>query len=131
MKKYLVGLFALFVLLAVGNSLQAQRQEWVFLGDRHVDGEMDHDTIRVGKADGWFRAIQFRVEGGDVQFDRIVVRFGNGSEERLDVHERVPAGGHTRAIDLPGDKRHIETVDLWYGKARWERRPKVSLFGIR
>jgi len=131
MRRVLIAAASLLVLLVLGSSLRAQRGEPVFLGDRHVDGAMDHDVIHVGKHEGWFRAIQFRVEGGAVEFDRVVVHFGNGTEERLDVRERIPDGGSTRAIDLPGDRRHIENVELWYGKARWERRPRVALFGIR
>jgi len=131
MRKVLLGAVTLVVLLTLGASLRAQRGEAVFLGDRHVDGEMDHDVIRVGKAEGWFRAIQLRVEGGMVEVDRVVVHFGNGTQERLDVREHIPDGGRTRSIDLSGDKRHIESVELWYSKARWERRPRVALFGIR
>jgi len=96
MRKVLLGAVTLVVLLALGASLRAQRGDWVFLGDRHVDGAMDHDVIHVGKSEGWFRAIQFRVEGGVVEFDRAVVHFGNGEAQRLDVRERIPDGGRTR-----------------------------------
>jgi hypothetical protein len=61
----------------------------------------------------------------------VVVRYGNGQTEELAVRDRIPAGGATRVIDLPGDRRVIESVDLWYGKARWEHRPKVTLLGLR
>ena len=44
-----------------------------------------------------------------------------------------PAGYATAAsqIDLPGDRRTIQSVDLWYSKGRWTRRPTVGLYGIR
>ena len=48
-------------------------------------------------------------------------RFRFGRESRMGV----------RAIDLPGERRIIQSVDLWYGKDRWNKRPKVSLNGIR
>jgi hypothetical protein len=102
----------------------------VRLGDAHVDGSRDHDSIEVGRRDGTFRAIQLRVSGGAVDFDRVVVRYGNGTQEEVAVRNRIPDGGHTRIIDLPGDRRIIQSVDLWYGKGRWERRPTVTLFGI-
>ncbi len=91
----------------------------------------DHDSIHVGKHDGRFRAIQLRVEGGEVFFENVVVHFHDGSHEELIVRDRIPSGGSTRAIDLPGNRRVIESVELWYGKARWEHRPKVALFGLR
>ena len=131
MKKYAVASFMLLLLLILGIPLQAQRERWAFLGDAHVDGAVDHDSIKVGRSDGRFRAIQLRVSGGFIEFDRVVVRFANGSHEELQVRERIPSGGQTRAIDLPGERRVIESVDLWYGKGKWEHRPKVSLYGIR
>ena len=80
-------------LLASCTSLFAQGGRMVHLGDAHVDGAVDHDTIRVERSDR--------------------------------------AGGQTRSIDLPGDRRIIRSVDLWYGKATWRRRPKVSLYGVQ
>lgn len=109
-----------------GNRLRT-----VFLGDAHVDGARDHDEIRVGRRGGDFRGIQLRVSDGAIDFQRVVVHFGNGSQEELMFRERIPSGGRTRPIDLPGDKRIIESVELWYSKESWHRRPKVSLYGIR
>jgi hypothetical protein len=33
-------------------------------------------------------------------------------------------------IDLPGERRIIRSLNLWYGKDNWRRRPKVSLYGL-
>jgi hypothetical protein len=122
-------LFVLAFVLAFSTSLYAQR--WDYLGDAHVDGGQDHDSIHVGSHEGRFRAIQLRVSGGAVYFERVIVHFNNGSHEELIIRDHIPSGGATRAIDLPGERRVIESVELWYGKDRWEHRPKVSLFGIR
>ncbi len=129
LKKTVLSTIALLFALAFGASLRAQG--WDYLGDAHVDGGQDHDSIHVGKHDGRFRAIQLRVNGGEVFFERVVVHFHDGSHEELVIRDRIPSGGQTRAIDLPGDRRVIESVELWYGKDRWEHRPKVSLFGLR
>ncbi len=121
-----------FVLvLAFCTSVYAQRGRWTYLGDSHVDGSVDHDSIRVGRSDGSFRAIRLRVSGGAINFDRVIVRFGNGTQEAIPIRSRIPDGGQTRAIDLPGERRMIQSVDLWYGKDRWSRRPKVTLYGMR
>ena len=117
--------------LALCTVMQAQRGRWTFLGDSHVDGSVDHDSIQVGRSDGSFRAIQLRVSGGAINFERVIVRYGNGSQEEIPIRARIPDGGKTRAIDLPGERRMIQSVDLWYSKDRWTRRPKVSLFGLR
>ena len=131
MRKYGLFVIGLLVALALATSSQAQRERWIYLGDAHVDGAVDHDNIHVGMEDGKFRAIQLRVGGGGVEFDRVIVHFGNGSEETLPIHQRIPSGGRTAAIDLPGDRRVIRSVEMWYSKGRWERRPKVTLYGIR
>ena len=85
----------------------------------------------MGRSDGGFRAIQLRVSDGGINFERVVVRYGNGSQEDIPIRAHIPNGGKTRAIDLPGDRRMIESVDLWYSKGNWSRRPKVSLYGAR
>jgi hypothetical protein len=122
---------SLVLVLAFCASLQGQRRGWTYLGDSHVDGTVDHDSIKVGRSDGTFRAIQLRISGGAINFDRVIVRYGNGTQEEIPVRARIPDHGQTRVIDLPGDRRIIQSVDLWYSKDNWRRRPKVSLYGLR
>ena len=133
-----VWLLGLIAVLAFGASLYAQDRDrddyggrWVYLGNRHVDGHRDHDVIRVGQRDGKFRAVQLRVTGGAVDFHRVVVHFGDGTSEEIAFRERIPGGGRTRPIDLPGDRRVIRSVELWYSKESWHRMPKVEVYGIR
>ena len=116
--------------LALCASLNA-RGVWTYLGEAHVDGMADHDSIRVGRSAGVYRAIQLRISGGAINFDRVIVRYGNGTQEEISIRSRIPDGGQTRVIDLPGARRIIESLDLWYGKDKWEKRPKVSLYGLR
>jgi hypothetical protein len=131
-----VWLLGLITALAFGVSVYAQDRDdygerWVYLGSRRVDGHRDHDVIRVGMRDGKFRAVQLRVSGGAVDFHRVIVHFGNGTSEEIAFRERIPDGGRTRPIDLPGDRRIIRSVEMWYGKESWHRLPKVEVFGIR
>jgi len=131
MKKHL-AMFAAALLLVLGLGTAAYAQHgFIFLGEAHVDGGNDHDNIKVTGSEGEFRAIQLRVDGGAVEFDRVVVHFGNGSEEVLPIRMRIPSHGATRVIDLPGDRRIIHSVELWYSKDNWHKRPTVSLFGLR
>jgi hypothetical protein len=131
LKKTIRSTIGLLFVLAFSASLYAQEGRWDYLGNAPVDGAQDHDNIPVGQHDGRFRAIQLRVSGGGIYFERVVVHFGNGTQEELIIRDHIPSGGSTRAIDLPGDRRVIESVELWYGKDKWEHRPKVSLYGIR
>jgi hypothetical protein len=103
----------------------------MLLGTSHVDGKADHDKIKCGDT-GTFRAIQLRVSGGAVHFDKVIVRYGNGQSEEIALKDQIPAGGKSRQIDLPGARRAIDRVEFWYQKANWANaKPAVTLFGIR
>jgi hypothetical protein len=88
-------------------------------------------TVSRGRSSGAYRAIQLRVSGGAVNFERVAVRYGNGTQDEIQVRNRIPDGAKTRIIDLPGDRRIIQSVDLWYSNDNWKRRPKISLYGVR
>ncbi len=131
LKNGALQLAGLLVFLLFGTPLLAQERNWVFLGEAHVDGGSDHDRIKVGRSPESFRAIEFRVEGGDVEFDRIKVHFRNGTAADRLMHVRIVSGDKSRAIDLPGDRRIIKSVEIWYRKSGSSARPTVSLFGLR
>jgi hypothetical protein len=139
MKSRNVWLLSLLVALVFGASVYAQDRDrdrdeggrWTYLGNAHVDGHNDHDNIHVGRQDGKFRAVQLRVTGGAIDFQRVIVHFGDGSNQELEFREHIQDGGRTRPMDLTGDRRRIESVELWYSKESWHRRPKVELWGIR
>ena len=84
----------------------------------------DHDSIRVGRSAGTYRAIQLRISGGAINFERVIVRYGNGTQEEIPIRARIPDGGQTRVIDLPGERRIIQSLDLWYGKEKLEKAPQ-------
>jgi hypothetical protein len=104
---------------------------WVFLGQRHIDGRADADNIEVKPDLGKFRAIQFRVDGGLVKFTKVIVHFRDGSREELNVRVNVASGQRTRAIDLPGKRRMIQRVEMWYAKANLLTRPAINLYGAK
>jgi hypothetical protein len=59
------------------------------------------------------------------------VHFGNGSSDPIAIRAKIPAGGKTRVIDLPGNRRVIESVEFWYERGNWaSARPKVRLWGM-
>jgi hypothetical protein len=96
-----------------------------------VDGAADHDNIVVTGSRGAFRAILIRVQKAPIEFDRVVVHYGDGDSEPIHIRSRIPAGGQTRVIDLPGSRRIIRSVEFWYARAsRSPRRPRVRLFGM-
>jgi hypothetical protein len=129
MKKVLIPLFALTLVFYLAPAAQAAN--WVYLGQSHVDGQHDHDNIEVGKAAGRYRFLQIRVTNAPIEFDHIVVHYGNGEPEVLQVRDVIRAGGKSRAIALQGD-RFVKSFELWYGKARPDSgKPELTLWGQR
>jgi hypothetical protein len=125
-------MFAMLLVAVANSSVLAQRGgRWALLGERHIDGRADNDKIDIGKDNGTFRAIQFRVEGGKVSFDRITVKYLNGEHEEIDVRSEIPSGGKTRVIDLPGKRRVIESISMWYSKGNRRTRPTIRVYGVR
>ena len=124
-------LVASFLALAFATVLLATGQFWDFLGYTQVDGSQDHGRIRIARRDGFFRTIQLRVSGEPIFFDRVVVHFENGGSQELVVNNRIAPGARDCVIELPGELRALESVELWYYKEHWGHNPKVSLYGIR
>lgn len=61
----------------------------------------------------------------------MVVHFDNGADTEVEIRDRIRAGGQTRAIDLPGNNRRIDSVEVWYGRGNWgSRRPNLKLYGL-
>lgn len=131
LKKQAPGLLAASLLLVLLSPL-AYAKHWVLLGTAHVDKNEDHKTIHVGTAAGPFHQIQLRVNGAAIDLQRVVVHFENGSQEELpSVNDRIRSGGKTRDIELPGERRTIDGVELWFSKEYPDTRPEVSLYGAR
>ncbi len=124
---------ALFLMMGIGQLALAQgAKRWIFLGQTTVNGQRDFDRIGIGRNEGRFQSIQLRVSGAPVEFQRVVVNYSNGTSEEIEIRDRIPAGGQTRAIDLRGGERSISSVDFRFSKANWSRRsmPRVSLYGL-
>ena len=102
-----------FVLvLALCTCLNAQMGHWEYLGDAHVDGAQDHDSIKVGRAAGSYRAIQLRISGGAINFERVIVRYGNGETEEILIRAQLSDRGQNRVRALQGHRDNNKSRDL-------------------
>lgn len=123
--------FAVLLALAFASSLFAHGQFWDFLGGTQVSEVQDHGGIEIARSDCFFRAILLRVSGEGIFFDRLVVHFDNGSTQVIAIGERISPASGNRIIQLPGERRALKSVELWYYREPWGRNPKVSLYGDR
>ena len=131
MRHFSAPLVTAVLVLAFATSLFARGQFWDFLGYTQVDAGHDHGRIQIVRRDRVFRTIQLRVSGEAMFLDRVVMHFGNGTSQELTVSERISPGGKDYVIDLPGERRALESVELWYYKEPWGHNPRVNLYGIR
>ncbi|MBK9735041.1 MAG: hypothetical protein IPO92_08775 [Saprospiraceae bacterium] len=44
----------------------------------------------------------------------MVVHYGNGDKQDINIREDIQKGGESRVIDLEGVRRVITKVDFWY-----------------
>lgn len=125
-RRFVAAIALAFV--GVVGPVEAQRGRWEHLGTKEIEGRVDHDKINVHGKDT-YRALQFRVRGAAVRFDRIVVEYGNHQRRTYPFRVHVRANGSSRVLDLVGGERDIANVEFWYEKASWGSKPEVRLYG--
>ncbi len=107
----------------------AMRNGFNWLGERWVDGAVDHDAVHVGRRDGRFTSLMVVVERAPVEIFDMQVTFGDN--QRWIVPMRLVFGpdSTSRMIDLPGGARIIRRVDFRYANLAAGARAKVELWG--
>ena len=103
---------------------------WEKLGSRKVNYRLDRDEIYVTAREGRFTKLRLKVEKGGINLHKVVVHYGNGSTQSLNVGQTIPAGSLSKALDLPGNKRIIKKVVFYYDTKKFSgRRGTVDLWG--
>ena len=87
-------------------------RNWRTIGFTRVDGR-DSDTIRLPGITRQ-RAIRLCSMNAPLRLRDFDVRFANGGRQDVNARAVLPAGRCTRAIDLRGNRRDIESVRLRY-----------------
>lgn len=123
---------ALLVLVTLASALPAAAQKWVFLGQRHVTDRVERDSIEVTSSEGSFDAIRIGVKRSAVRFVKVTVVYGVGTTDELELKDVIPAGGHSRVLDLRGGNRVIKRVEFVYeAKSLGRRGALVEVSGRR
>jgi hypothetical protein len=87
---------------------------WEELGCGKVGIKPDRDSIRVGRREGRFSAIKLVVRGSKIEIMDLTVVYDRGSPDELRVRQKIGDGGETPPLDLRGERRVIDRVDLTY-----------------
>lgn len=130
MKTYQLSIVSLIIFFTL-SSFSTDFARWEFLGKRTVGFSVDRDEIPVTIKEGVFKKIKFEVKKAPVHFRKVVVHYGNGGTEEIELRDRIPAGGQTRAIDLNGNNRVIKKVVFYYNTVpNFRGKATVRLFGM-
>lgn len=125
--KNLILALAATATLALPTAAEAQRGGWRIIGFKTVGSGSDRDTIRVRGRER-FRQVQLCSLNRPIRMIDFDVVFANGGRQDVQVRNRIAPGSCTRAIDLKGERRDIERIDLTYGRLeRGVRTPVVQV----
>jgi hypothetical protein len=106
---------------------------WTLLGEQVVDygRRADRDRINVGRYEGRFSKLTIVVLDSDLQLLDFTVNFPRGGVYKPAVNHYFRENQRTRVIDLPGDDRRIESIDLMYKNLPGGGRAKVQVWGFK
>jgi len=104
---------------------------WVPLGERTVNGRVDHDRIEVGRYEGKFGKLNLVVEDSDLELIDLKIVFGDNTEYHPTVSQVFREGQRTRAIDLPPSEAVIRFIDIRYKNLPGGGNARVKVFGWR
>ena len=110
----LLAAIAALTIAAGEGRAQPVAEQWVTLGCKRVGFAVDRDVVPVGKRDGRFRAIRLRAEGNNVFMMDLKVVYGSGNADDLPVRAEIRAGHSSGKLDLRGQDRAIDRVEMIY-----------------
>lgn len=109
-----VAAAATFVAVAPADAQQWHWNErgWRTIGYTRVDGR-DSDTIRLPGVTRQ-RVIRLCAMNQPLRLRDFDIRFANGGRQDVNTRAVLPAGRCTRAVDLRGNRRDIDSIRLRY-----------------
>ena len=74
--------------------------------------ENDTDVLRFAKCRRGINALQLRVARGQVEIEKLWVRYARGGVDHLEVRDRIGEGKQSRWVDLRGGERCIKAIGV-------------------
>jgi hypothetical protein len=120
-----------FVSVIVLLSFTTKNQQWNLLGEKRVSFLVDRDVIHVTGNDNYSQ-LKVKVKDGPVHIMDMDVHFENGDKFDVSIRQRIPQGGESRVIDLPGGSRNVRKIEFWYETKGFKKgRASVQVWGKR
>lgn len=124
-------LFISAVVLLSFTTKNNTNQQWVLIGEKKVSFLVDRDVIHVTGNDNYSQ-LKVKVKDGPVHIIDMDVHFENGDKLDVALKQRIPKGGESRVIDLPGGSRNVRKIEFWYETKGFRKgRGTVQVWGKR
>ncbi len=102
---------------------------WEMIGQRNVSDRAERDTMII-EGHRQYERVKICVYRNPVHFLDLDIFFRNGGHQDVAIAARVNPGDCTRAIDLKGDDRDIQSIAFRYEETGRKRRSAtVKAFG--
>ncbi len=133
-KTLILAMVSLFIFGLVNFDLASSNPvllgDWVKLGSKKVNFKVEKDLMTVGVKEGGFVSLKIVVTEGSLNMHRMVVHYGNGTNEPIELRNNFTKDSGSRIIDLKGKKRIITKIVFWYDtKDMANNRATVTVFG--
>lgn len=123
-------LATLLLLVVLGVAATPAAAADHLLGVTHLTRiENDTDLLVFKKCRRNLHALQVRAFRGQVEIERLWVRYGNGGRDELELRERLAQGSHSRWIDLRGGERCVKAIGVIGDTELSADQARVELWG--
>lgn len=102
---------------------------WQKLGQRTVNGNVDHDVIYVANGSGPYSSVRLKAERSALELYDLVITFNDNTTYRPQVRQTFGRGESSHAIDLPGGRRYIQRIDFRYRDLNGGKRAQLEAWG--
>jgi hypothetical protein len=110
---------------------ESSRGGWSVIETLRFKSGEDQVVFSSGRGDGRFGQIRLKAGGDPVRIRDMQIRFRNGETQIVRLDSRLEDGEETRAIDLTGETRFLDTVTVNLEPRRRPGRPELTLLGSR
>jgi hypothetical protein len=129
LQKISASLFLLIIFL-VTSGFTSNIDSWEHLGSRTVNYRLDKDIIKVTAREGGFKKLKIKITGGSLNMHKMVIQYGNGKKDVIQLRHNFSRKSETRIIDLKGGKRIIRDITFFYDTKNLSRKKaKIHVFG--
>jgi hypothetical protein len=94
----------------------AEAATWRALGMKTVSLGIDRDVIKVDPWAGKYDRIKIRAQLNDIEIYDLAVVYGNGRRDDIHVRRIIRKNTETAPLDLRGEGRNIDRVEMIYRK---------------